>query len=317
MELQEIGQQLKEARERKGLTLHDVHDKLKLSVHVLEAMEQGEESNLPHPVYTRGFIQEYARFLDLDTEEIVAAVDRLYQSELEEEDSVEIPSTLKVSSKPDFLSLALKIAAGLLLIAVVGGIVWFLLTPFFGPVSDRDTATGSGAEAVGNASAGKYTEDKGPKEGSKEPGKNVSAGSRDREETNGTPSRLETAADLANATAVDESGVRNAGNFSASAGTGAEISPGNNTEDNPLPEEDDFRIMEIMASKECWVLADLDGTTQEYYLRPGDTVELRFEDTLRLRLGNSGGVSLVLDGREYPFEGETNQVRTITIGDEG
>ena len=320
MELYEIGQQLRETREKKGLSLHDVHDKLKLSVHVLEAMEKGDESNLPHPVYTRGFLQEYAKLLELDWEELTAALDQLYQPEQEMEEPVEIPSTLKMASKPSLLSLLLKGIGGILLLALVVGLVWFLITPFFAE-NPTDSVSEPEAKVAENATSGRSADPEGKELQAAFEGRNASevpeaTGEKDSKvSAEQTPVEEPAANSTGQGDDLKESGVSGEDEVVDSNGSQADSTP-SATLATSFSEDETARLMQVTASEDCWVMAEQDGETREYYLRPGDTVKLSFDETLRLRLGNSGGVSLILDGREYPFDGEKNEVRTITVGTE-
>ncbi|MFW5940240.1 MAG: helix-turn-helix domain-containing protein [Chloroflexota bacterium] len=69
--MDELGIILRDAREMKGLTLVEVQEQTRISARYLEAMESGEYHLLPTPVHVRGFLRNYARFLDLDPEPLV------------------------------------------------------------------------------------------------------------------------------------------------------------------------------------------------------------------------------------------------------
>lgn len=75
---QEIGQQLRAAREAQGLSLHDVADRLKLSLRQLEAIEAGDFSRLPGATFVRGFVRNYTRFLALDGAPLMTLLDQVY-----------------------------------------------------------------------------------------------------------------------------------------------------------------------------------------------------------------------------------------------
>ena len=65
MDLRKLGALLREERERRSLSLDDVSNKIKISKTCLAAIEEGDEEKLPHPVYAKGFIRNYARLLDM------------------------------------------------------------------------------------------------------------------------------------------------------------------------------------------------------------------------------------------------------------
>lgn len=76
MTLAEIGQLLREGRQRKGLTLHDVQRATKIRMKYLEAIESGNDEALPPEVYTKGFIRAYANLVNLDGLELARAYSR-------------------------------------------------------------------------------------------------------------------------------------------------------------------------------------------------------------------------------------------------
>jgi cytoskeleton protein RodZ len=68
------GRLLAAAREAQNLSVADVARQLKLTVHQVEGLESGEYERLPGPVFVRGFIRNYARFMKLDPEQLVHSV---------------------------------------------------------------------------------------------------------------------------------------------------------------------------------------------------------------------------------------------------
>lgn len=67
-----LGDALKQARESKELTVQAVADAIHLSVKQINALETNNFNLLPEPVTTRGFIRSYARFLEIDSEPLLA-----------------------------------------------------------------------------------------------------------------------------------------------------------------------------------------------------------------------------------------------------
>jgi len=63
---QELGRQLRRARQRLGLSLRDVHAVRAIPLNCLAALEEGDLSQLPSPVYARGYIRSYAEAVRLD-----------------------------------------------------------------------------------------------------------------------------------------------------------------------------------------------------------------------------------------------------------
>jgi transcriptional regulator with XRE-family HTH domain len=70
-ELASFGEELRREREIRGISLKEIADATKISKRFLEAIERNDHRTLPAPVFTRGFIREYARYLGLNADEIV------------------------------------------------------------------------------------------------------------------------------------------------------------------------------------------------------------------------------------------------------
>ena len=68
-----LGEVFSEARNAKKLALKDVSNNLRLSIKQIDALENNDFSSLPPAVITRGFIRNYARFLELDAEPLLAS----------------------------------------------------------------------------------------------------------------------------------------------------------------------------------------------------------------------------------------------------
>ncbi|RRN54734.1 helix-turn-helix domain-containing protein [Pseudoxanthomonas sp. SGNA-20] len=65
------GELLREAREAAGLELREVATRLRMPVHVVEALEQGRWEVIGAPVFVRGQLRSYARLLGVDLEPLL------------------------------------------------------------------------------------------------------------------------------------------------------------------------------------------------------------------------------------------------------
>lgn len=70
-----IGEQLKQAREAKGLSLEQVSSAIHIRTLYLEALENDQRAALPSNVQGRGFLRLYAGLLDLPVDSLLAAWD--------------------------------------------------------------------------------------------------------------------------------------------------------------------------------------------------------------------------------------------------
>lgn len=70
-----VGERLAQAREARGLTVDDVAAVLKLGPRQVAALEAGEWQGLPGNTFVRGFVRNYARYLELDVDPLMAELD--------------------------------------------------------------------------------------------------------------------------------------------------------------------------------------------------------------------------------------------------
>ncbi|MBT3321120.1 MAG: DUF4115 domain-containing protein [Anaerolineae bacterium] len=67
----DIGETLRERREMLSLTFVEIEGHIHLRPHYLESLEKGDFEALPSPVQTRGMLNNYADFLDLDIDALL------------------------------------------------------------------------------------------------------------------------------------------------------------------------------------------------------------------------------------------------------
>lgn len=75
------GERLYEERLKKGLTLEEVSRATKIRSSFLSSIEKGEYKKLPSGTYAHGFVRNYARFLGLPENELLALFKREYDEE--------------------------------------------------------------------------------------------------------------------------------------------------------------------------------------------------------------------------------------------
>ncbi len=75
--MQTIGERLEEARKRKGISIREAAETTKIRGDYLQKFEANSfEVDLP-PLYVRGFLRSYARYLELDPDRLVGDFDAL------------------------------------------------------------------------------------------------------------------------------------------------------------------------------------------------------------------------------------------------
>ena len=112
-----IGSELRQQREARDYTLADVEAYLRIRRSYLEAIEAGRFADLPGTTYLMGFVRSYARFLELDADDVIA---RVRASQSEEQTRYSLP--LLASGKEGSLAgvAILLVATGAVALAIGG-----------------------------------------------------------------------------------------------------------------------------------------------------------------------------------------------------
>src|SRR5919106_4236636 len=66
-----FGNWLRQQREIRNITLREISDNTKIAMRYLEALEEDRFEVLPAPIFAKGFLREYAKYVGLDADEVV------------------------------------------------------------------------------------------------------------------------------------------------------------------------------------------------------------------------------------------------------
>ncbi|MCE5208181.1 MAG: DUF4115 domain-containing protein [Chloroflexi bacterium] len=125
----EVGNTLRSQREILGLSLSDIEQYTHIRQFYLQAIEDGRFQELPSPVQAKGMIENYAQFLDINSDELLLDYAEGLQAQREEKLALNNPPTRgnKPARKPGKQTLAKKLLTPDLLI---GSIVIIFLVVF-------------------------------------------------------------------------------------------------------------------------------------------------------------------------------------------
>ncbi len=134
-ELASFGEELRREREIRGISLKEISDATKISRRFLEQIEKNDYRTLPAPVFTRGFVREYSRYLGLNAEEMVsrynhaaagddriektAHLERLVQPE------VEAGPPRKKGIPPAYARIDRNLIAAIVIALALGVVIWW------------------------------------------------------------------------------------------------------------------------------------------------------------------------------------------------
>jgi cytoskeletal protein RodZ len=85
-EFKELGKLFKTIREERHLSLKEVENSTSIRSNYLEAIEEGQVKQALSSVYILGFIRQYANFLGLEVEKIMAQYPSVFKSTAQKHD---------------------------------------------------------------------------------------------------------------------------------------------------------------------------------------------------------------------------------------
>lgn len=118
-----LGDILRREREKQGLSIQDVSNETSIRNVYIEAIEKGDYDSLPGDVYTKGFIRNYARALNIDSDSLLqqynsernisAAVQPVDVAPRKEQKEENVPQRTVVVKKSRATEIAPKMEGGL------------------------------------------------------------------------------------------------------------------------------------------------------------------------------------------------------------
>lgn len=321
MDLIEIGAALREARERKGLSIEVVEEKTKIAPWVITALEEGNRDRFPHPVYARGFVRSYAMLLGLDAAELCMHFGREYPVSTESEPPEHHATQLKVRAHDSAQVITAVRVVAVLGILALGALGWYAYDAY---QSRQVQAPAPVAEEA--APAPQAQTQTLPPESAPAPltqmqevaaGPQAAAGPEQAPNAT-TEGQSETVAAATETPAAEDQPTPEADTAETAAQTPA-AGPAPAVTEAPAATEDRpesvaaERTMVIRAHAASWLQARPDDKVQDYFLRKGESVTITFRQSLSIKFGNAGGVKLELDGKSYPFEAALGEVRTLVV----
>lgn len=314
MNFEELGLTLKREREKRGLSVEVVMEATKISRTNITAMENGDRSSMPHPVYAKGFVKSYARYLGLDADELSMVIDREFQDENSLPDDLsydvspaaekafhdgETPENNKKTNWPIILG-----------IVIVIGISIFLAMTFLDKgnevVPDEVPAVSKEETPPPPPIVEQESEQYAPtqSEESDEESQNKA------EEQGGQNENVESPA-------VEEPPVEAPETTEAAqaAPESESISSTASPQSDPMYEH--VLIIRATTEKGCWIgvwKGDESDMSRDFVLKKGEPLRLMFNSPRRIRIGNVAGVTVMYNGEPYQLDGSRGNIQTLRLG---
>jgi cytoskeletal protein RodZ len=270
-----LGERFRAAREARGLTLSDVAEHIRIRSVYLAAIEDENWSAIGAPVYIRGFLRTYARFLGLEPEEVVAEFNSQASAP-----PPPVPTAPGAPPRTSYLADEEPPARGLSPLIWVASLVAVVLIAVVvyneAMLHTRQSATvlpSNSPTAAASAAAAGVAADASPSE---------------------------------NSTSADSS-PSPAGSSLGSPTVAATLSP--------APLASGTANLEVRLTAPSWLRVTVDGNVSMEGTFPAGTDRQFRGKIARLRIGNAGGVEIIIDGKSMGTLGAAGDVveRSFTL----
>jgi cytoskeleton protein RodZ len=280
--MQELADYLKSERLKQGLTLPAMSERLRVSVSMLQSLEEGDFERVGTPLLIRSFVRGYCECLGIDCQPLlekyaseIVAVDR------QDEGIQRYGKWSKGLRKKSRIGIFGVVLFGIAVVGIVYGGAWFWKFRLHSGPSKSLTASGYPQQDLpsdlsDNAVQGPRTEAV-------------------REAPMGADKAVRPAKDL-RATDILPESLEKPSNIAPT------------TEKHQLTVE---------ASLKTWVQVTTDDkNTLNVMLEPGDKRQWEAEKTMRIVVGNAGGVRMKWDGRPVDLQAKPGSVVRFSLPDQ-
>jgi len=246
VDINKIGLVLKTSREEKGINLEEVSNALCLRKSLIEAIESGRRDVLPHEVYVRSYIKEYANFLNVTELILPELIEK--KDEIEPETIIETPIREQSERRFPKISFSHLPRKAFIYPAIVIVLAGFYLI--------------------------------------------------DRMNRNSIPIPTPKIEATAGFSSQPQASTDNAGT----------------SENQTTPAINEGKKLMITCKERTWVSVVIDDTEKkEFMLNAQEMIILNAKDRFDLLIGNAGGVSLILNGKDTEFSGKSGEVKRIKL----
>lgn len=295
MTLKELGELLRRERERKGLSVKQVMESTKISRRILVALEEGDRKNLPHPVYAKGFIRNYARLLDLNQAEVLEAVNQEFGVDEDEDRPHSHANSWHSGDAPAPAAGGRRVWPTVLLIIVLV-IVLAAMVVYLqrrGALTSSHTAAPQTQEQAAAAA---------PQAAAPEAVRPPAESADQNAPSEAAPAPATPATGVP-APAMGQPGVVQPAVPAQEPAKPAAHTPG-------------AKVLAVVAKpgQMCWMEVSVDGADKkEFFIRSGESVSFEYTEKLWIKLGNVGGVHVTHNGKAVVTDGAGWSVKTLTF----
>jgi cytoskeletal protein RodZ len=275
-----VGELLRKAREESGKDLKEISNILKIRYAYLHAIEEEDFKKLPEEVYIKGYIREYAEFLNIDPQTAINAyIQQTSPPKVEKPDISEIQSDDKKKSK---IRYSFGLFSLVLLVIIISYII-FVSSP---KKTDLNHV---------------------PVENKMEIPPPI---------VNALPDMTKTATESKSFPEQSPAGTQEKLAIRTPVEVKKQIplSQTDNEKKINLKGEKYAHILKLVASDTTWISVTSDGTDKKsILLKPGESITFQANNSFSLKIGNAGGIKAIFDGKEIENIGGKGQVVKLNL----
>jgi cytoskeletal protein RodZ len=271
-----FGANFRKAREAKGLPLEKIAAETRISTRFLTAIENEAFQSLPGGIFNRGFIRAYAEYLGLDSNQAVADYDRI-SSTVQEPSDVLRDAERRPARNSDW---NLYIVAAVILLALM--IAYYFVTR---PPTDS-TGPVPQTAAVAQPAQPQTNADVPPP---------------------GIPSEAPQTAPPSSPAVAAQAGTPSTPSPSTAAALPTPTPP-------PSLPSTSALALDVNVTDSTWMKITTDGTVAlSETLQPGTNRRFSAERSIDIIIGNAGGATMQINGRDLGQLGTSGRVRQLRI----
>ncbi|MFH1147729.1 MAG: RodZ domain-containing protein [Pseudomonadota bacterium] len=274
-----FGDYLKSEREVRSVTLEEIAGATKISISMLRAIEQGKEDKLLAPVFVRGFVRCYAKYLGLDENDAILRYQRqIGRSEIPE--VKETPPPEERSPRPKLNKRILWASAAIAcIVAGLGVVIYTVQEPSREPshIPDRKQQIPSPPQLPAGA-------------------------------VPVTPPSPVTAVPSDTTAGTAAPAVEPASPTESPAQT-----PQTREPNEEQVADGEKHVLQGIFKEDTWIQRMTPQGAQEYSFKAGETFTWTVDKGIRLLVGNAGGVEFSFDRKPVKSLGKSGQVVSVTF----
>ena len=287
------------ARENKGLTLREVEEATRIRAYFLEALEEERFDDLPGNAYARGFLYNYARYLELDPETLIQA----YKSTTGAA-TTDVPRVLDeplLRRSPEGIGSRILLIVLVVAILALGG--WYAYSRF---VLDSDPWPFELWPARETAPTATTIAERQPSIVATEPSASEDATAA------ALPTRSEPAATVRVSTVQAPTTEPTESAFEEPTATPTRAATAT-PEPSPTATPIEGVLVQMEILEETYLDVTIDGQQDMVSIvQAGEDQQFQALQTITIVVGNAGGVSVTVNGIEVGSLGDPGQVLTVS-----